>query len=404
MVRFSRMGRLVVVGLLFVLGSAHGRDITLVGKSGDGKLPFSLASVKVDATAESRKMVQILRQDLVRSGWFVETGEGAAIQISGKVSGGGALAMDVAARHTVNGKRYPSRTFTGKPDQAALVAHRSADALVSAITGHPGIAATRIVMVGNRGQGKDLYICHPDGSDMMQITQDRKPCLSPSWSPTADAVIYTSLLTGYSDVLRVDLGTAKRSVLVNYPGMNVGAEYAPDGRSLALTLSRDGNPELYVKDLKSGGLTRLTTTRLAAEASPSWSPDGKQIVYVSDKSRQPQLYTVARTGGRSSVLTVRRGESVSPDWGGAGIVYATKMEGRYGLCVIDPRTRREVWRYSEAGVDLENPSWAPDGRHIACVRTYRYRSQVYLLDTGGDAPLRLTDVQGDWHSPAWSSR
>jgi TolB protein len=404
MVASGWSSRLVVGLLLLVQGSLHAADMMVIGRGGDGKLPFSVAPVKLDGSAEARQMLQVLRQDLVRSGWFTEVGEGAAIQVGGSATGGGEVQLTLAAQHTVTGKRYPSRAFTGKRENLARVAHRSADALVEAITGKPGIASTRIVMVGNRGQGKDLYVCHPDGSDMMQITRDGKPCIAPAWSPSGDAIIYTSLLTKYADVLRIDLATAKRSVLVNYPGMNAGAVYSPDGDSLAVTLSKDGNPELYAQAVGSGTLTRLTTTRLAAEASPSWSPDGRRLVYVSDKSRRPQLYTVGRGGGRSQVLTLRGGENVSPDWGESGVVYATKAEGRYAICVIDPKTRRELWRYAEPGVDLENPCWAPDGRHIACVRTYRYHSQVYLLDTEGDAPIRLTDVQGDWYSPAWSGR
>jgi TolB protein len=397
--------RFVLMMLLAgVTGSGICQDVLVVGKGNDGKYTFSVAGLKTDGSAEARTMVGILRQDLVRSGWFTEVAQGGLIEVSGRAQGGATVQVSVEARQMATGKHYPTRTFTGKSDNSVLVAHRSADALVEAITGRPGIAASRIVMVGRRGTGKDLYVCHPDGSGMMQITRDAKPCIAPAWSPDGEAIVYTSLVTSYADILHIDLRSAKRSVLVDYPGMNAGAVYSPDGGALALTLSKDGNPELYVKDLRRGALTRLTTTRLAAEASPSWSPDGKEIVYVSDKSRRPQLYTVSASGGRSQVLTLRGAENVSPDWGPGGIVFATKSEGVYGICVIDPRTRREVWRYMEPGVDLENPSWAPDGRHIACVRTSRYRSQVYLLDTGGDAPLRLTSVDGDWYSPAWSPR
>jgi TolB protein len=401
---YFMISRVIFAMVLICVGVVHAQDVVVVGKGSEGKLSFSVVSLQQDGSSEARAMVDMVRQDLVRSGWFSEVSSGAAIEIAGKASGGASLSLQVDAHHTATGRRYPLRSYTGKKENAALVAHRAADYLIEAITGKPGMAASRIVMVGARENGKDLYVCHPDGSGMMQITRDGKPCIAPSWSPDGNSIIYTSLFTQYADVLRIDLRSAKRTVLVNYPGMNAGAVYSTDGQSLALTLSKDGNPELYVRTLRNGALMRLTTTRLAAEASPSWSPDGRQIVYVSDKSRSPQLYTIPSQGGVSRILTLRGSENVSPDWGRSGIVFATKIQGRYGICVIDPETRREIWRYSEPGIDLENPCWAPDGRHIACVRTQRYHSQVYLLDTGGDAPLPLTTMQGEWYSPAWSAQ
>lgn len=69
--------------------------------------------------------------------------------------------------------------------------------------------------------------------------------------------------------------------------------------------------------------------------------------------------------------------------------------------VHDPVSSRES-ALTPADADYEDPSWAPDGRHIVCTRTVHYRSELYLLDTLGDAPLRLATSQGDLHSPAWS--
>ena len=54
------------------------------------------------------------------------------------------------------------------------------------------------------------------------------------------------------------------------------------------------------------------------------------------------------------------------------------------------------------GADYEDPSWAPDGRHVACTRTVNHKAQVYILDTKGDEPIALTNYRGDWYSPSWS--
>ena len=56
------------------------------------------------------------------------------------------------------------------------------------------------------------------------------------------------------------------------------------------------------------------------------------------------------------------------------------------------------------GADYQEPSWAPDARHIVCARSVNYHSELYVLDTLGDPEVRLTTLQGDWYAPAWSPR
>ena len=169
-------------------------------------------------------------------------------------------------------------------------------------------------------------------------------------------------------------------------------------------LSKDGNPELYVMDLESRRVTRLTRTRFAAEASPSWSPDGKQIVYVSDRSGSPHLYVTSARGGEHRRLTFHGSESVGPDWGPGGeIVYCSRRDRRYQIRIIDPATREDVAVQHGSG-DHEDPSWAPDGRHIVCTRTVQYVPALYVLDALGDPPVRLITLSGDWYSSAWSSK
>jgi TolB protein len=85
------------------------------------------------------------------------------------------------------------------------------------------------------------------------------------------------------------------------------------------------------------------------------------------------------------------------------IAFSSRRFGHYQICVWDPAKRKEA-QITTDGADYESPSWAPDGRHIACARTVGYNSDVYILDTLGDAPVRLTRYQGEWYAPNWSRR
>ena len=209
---------------------------------------------------------------------------------------------------------------------------------------------------------------------------------------------------GETDIYMIELATGARKRVSNFPGLNTGGVISPNGSEMAMVLSKDGNPELFVKNLNTGALTKLTNTKRAAEASPSWSPDGNNIVYVSDQSGTPQLYILSKNGGAPRRLTSRGNQNVAPDWGPNGkIAFCSLMGGHYQICVIDPTTLA-IQQLVIDGADYEDPCWAPDGRHIACSKAVAYRSKIVLLDTLGDAPIALTEYPGDWYSPAWSPK
>jgi TolB protein len=376
----------------------------LVVKRGAEKTGIDLAGVRVPATDDGRMFRAVLAADLERSGWFVPAARGAALVVQGAARGaGGAFAIDCEVRHRGTNRSYLRRRLTAP--NARRLAHVVADAIVLAVKGVQGIAATRIAMVGAHGVGKDLYLCDADGANLVKVTAQGAVCLSPNWWPDAQSLVYTSFHQGFPDVYRVELAARRRTKLAGFPGLNAGADISSDGSTMALALSRDGNPEIYTMSLRSRRLSRLTRWTRSSEASPSWAPDDNRLVFVSDRSGRPQLYVCSRRGGRPERISFGGRECVAPDWGPDGrIVYSRRRAGeRYQLCIYEPGTRDTV-QLTSGGADYEDPSWAPDGRHIVCVRTVNYKADLYILDTMGDAPIRLTEWPGDWYSPAWSQR
>lgn len=399
------MKQTILAGLL-VLSAAQSDGVDIpIRKRGAEKSSLDLAGLRAvgDGAAEFRAT---LEHDLVRSGWFTVTREGGAIAVAGTcVAQGAGLRATIAARVVATGRSNLSRRFPARDNPRAL-AHEVADALVQAIAGVPGIASTRIAMVRSLAGRKDVFICDSDGGAVTQVTRAGAVCLFPSWGNDRNTLVYTSYHRGFPDVYRIDLRRNQRTRLSSFPGLNAGADLSPDEQQMALTLSKDGNPDLYILTLGNRRLTRLTRTPAAAEASPSWSPDGSRIVYVSDKSGSPQLYIIDRFGRGERQLTSRGAatENVAPDWGpGDRIAYSSRRGGRYQVCVIEPDGGK-TWQLTTEYLNHEEPSWAPDGRHIACTRTVGFRSNVYILDTLGDKPQVLTALEGNWYSPDWSRK
>lgn len=393
---------LAVVGMGWGMRPAPAQVV--VTKGAGQKTGLDMSAFRASPAPAAALFRKTLQDDLARSGWFAITAAGRGeIVLNGECEeSGGSLNAAVRVLHATTGQSYLGKNYPASAGEARRLAHRAADDIIQAVTGRRGMASGRLVIVGNRTKAKELYLCDADGANPVQLTQDRSISLAPRWSPDARTIVYTSYLKRFPDVYSIDVASGSRRIVANFPGLNTGGAISPAGREMALVLSRQGNPEIYVKNMAGGQVTRLTTTPQAGEASPAWSPDGNRIVYVSDQAGTPQLYVISRSGGRPQRLTSRGLENVAPDWGANGwIVFASKLGGRYQICVIHPDTQ-EIRQLTADGADYEDPSWAPDGRHIACARTAGYRSSIYLVDTMGDPPLPLLDTSGDWFSPSWA--
>ncbi len=389
---------------LVLAGASRGADVRIV-KEGAGKEGVTLAGAR-PVGEMGQLFLATLQNDLTRSGWFrVEPSATAGIQVTGSVAGDQAAVRTALEVAWPKGRFAWSEQATGKAE-ARRLAHRLSDEMVRRILGQKGMAATRIVFIG-KGDGSDLYCCDADGQSIMRITSDRVTCIGPKWDPTGQSVFYTSYLRGAPYIYRVPAAGGTRQKLANFNGLNTGGTVSPDGRLMALILSLPGNPELFIVNLASGALTRLTRTPQASEASPSWSPDGQSLVYVSDAAGGPQLYAIRADNKQPRRLTYRGSENVAPDWGSDGrIVYCTR-QGSYQVAILDPASGEG--RTVTSGPDHEDPSWAPDNRHIVCSRGSSGRRELVILDvpaldTPGDPPVRLFATVGDWTAPDWSRR
>lgn len=396
-----------ILFLLFVLGvQMRGfaqREIVISG-GGQGESVVDYTRFAADAGA-GRVFYDSLRRNLDLTGQFRQGAPSAAeFFVTGDARAGGAqMTVTVEVVDRARQRRFGKR-YQGGADQARMLGRQVADEILKAVKRTEGFATSRIAMVGTRpgSAAKELFLMYPDGEDVVQLTRFGRLVLGPRWAPDGQSILYTTYHRGFPDVVRQHLQTGRLDRISSFSGMNTGGAMSPDGRLVALILSRDGKPELYVRDVVSGRLTRLTNTVATGKSSPSWSPDGNQIVFVSGHEGRPHLYVVGRNGGSPRRITTGGAENLSPHWGKNGLIVFTRRMGRvYQTAVLNPASG-DLRLVSPDDANYEEPSWAPNGRHVAVTRTQGGQSAIYLLDTGGSAPIPLLRDRGSWSMPAWS--
>ena len=228
----------------------------------------------------------------------------------------------------------------------------------------------RTVWLSNTTRSPHLYVVSPSGRGrrLVAIAADQ-----PAWSPRRSRIAFAG--TGYGGrqagiwVMNAN-GTCKRR-LTGRAG-DGEPTWSPDGRRIAYR----SNGDLWVVSASGGAPRRLFGGNETNEGSPDWSPDGGWIAYQSNRGGESQIWLLnLKTRG---VRRLTRGApSHNSDWspGGRWIAYATR--GR--IAVV--RVERPVPRLLPTGYPRSaySPAWSPDGSRIAFERG----GQVLTIGAGG---------------------
>jgi len=399
------MARAIAVSVLLCGGAFRANAQVEVIK---GKHSFGVSGFTGDA-AIAGQVTDVLKNDLRLSGYFSLAPISSAEYVqSGSVRGDhNGIVVECIVMQQATKKVALSKAYQGSAQDLRRVVHKLSDDIVQTLSGQRGIAQTKVAFVWTHNDAKELAVMDYDGYNVHQLTYDRSISVRPRWSPDGRKIVYTSYKNVFPDVLEVDLYTGQRRRLASYPGLNTGAVFSPDGLSIALTLSKDGNPELYTMNVQGGDLRRLTHTR-AGESSPTWSPDGQAIAYVSDESGVPQIWQISKDGGAASRLTVSPSYNTEPDWSRPPansdmkpmLAVTSRVGGKFQIGVYE-KGSGVVSPVAADGTDNEDPSWAPDGRHLVFTKTQHWRAQLYLLDVVTGEQVQLPAVEGGASEPAW---
>ena len=181
-----------------------------------------------------------------------------------------------------------SQVVTGTSARNALL--RAADIAVEQTNGMglKGFFAARLTFVGERTGHQEIYTSDLFFGEVKQITRDNSNALMPRWAPDGARIIYTSFFrSGFPDIFLIDLASGRRDTFVSLKGTNQGARFSPNGQQVAMVLSGEGTPEIYLSNAQGKQISRKTRSD-AVKSSPVFSPDGSRLVFASEPG--PQLY------------------------------------------------------------------------------------------------------------------
>lgn len=297
-----------------------------------------------------------------------------------------------------------SETVTGATPRQTLL--RAADVAVAKTNGLGlrGYFTGRLAFTSKRSGKSEVYVSDLFMGEAKQLTRDGAHVLTPRWTPDGSRVVYTSYFrSGAPDVFLSNVSTGARETLISFRGTNSGAHFSPNGQQLALVMTGEGSPEIYVTNAQGRQPSRKTRSD-AVKSSPCWSPDGSQIVFAMEPG--PQLYVMSAAGGAPRRLSVGVSTyAAEPDWSRTDrnkIACTVRIGRQYQIAVFDLSTGTGKV-VSKASFDGVEPSWLADGRHLVYTARDRSSSFLCILDTETGNSTRLGGVDsGAMQASVWT--
>lgn len=306
--------------------------------------------------------------------------------------------------------------------------HKTANGIYRAITGDESVFNTKIVFISDRtSRGsdvrKEVYIMDFDGERKRRITFNNSLIISPALSPDNKKLLFSSIEAKWErskdgsprkvqnlNLYLYDLKTREQKVVSSVDGINSGAIFSADGKNIYLTLSHQKNADIFKLNLRTGAKSRITGHFLD-DVDPHINNDGSLMTFLSGRSGKAMIYTMDPSGKEKDVKRIsyvgrfNASPRFSPD--GKEIVFSSWVDDRFDIYKIDSDGNNLVRLTKDFGSN-EEPWFSPDGQFIVftsqrVISSKKAVQDVYIMNRDGEIIKKLTENYGKIFTPRWSN-
>lgn len=308
-------------------------------------------------------------------------------------------------------------------DQAAV--HNTHDAIIQFLFKEPGIASSHILYVKTmpkysalQNSISEIWEMDYDGKNPRKIIANNSLNLNPVYFPNSvddkdKKFLFVSYIQGQPKIFTSSIQGQELQSLTSLRGNQILPNISRQSDKVAFICDATGRPDLFLQHLHSTGQSvgkpiQIFSKPHSVNASPSFSPDGNKLAFVSDMDWTPRIYLLDLRKENSidnlACITKKNRENTAPSWSpdGKKIAYSAKTNGIRQIWIYDLNTQEEN-QITTGPHHKENPFFAPNSLHIVYNTTGR-ESHVYMVDINRKKTMQITYGPEISHYPAWEPK
>lgn len=241
------------------------------------------------------------------------------------------------------------------------------------------------------GELENLYIVDGFGNILRQLTSTSGSKDSVVYSKTADAFAFVCLGQDL-DICMVPASGGDSVTMFSSYAREASPLWSLDGKKLLFVSNHSGVPDVWSVDADGQNAVNLTQTG-QPHGEPSWSPDGKKILFTSQRDFNWEVYVMDADGKNPVNLTIHPARDIGPQW---------SPDGAYIAFRSDRTGDDDIYVMKADGTDLVNVtntpaaseavfSWSPDGSKIIYVSSVSGNMEIYEVKRDGSGTVNLTN-------------
>ena len=312
---------------------------------------------------------EVIDEDIILYDKYSENGIDALLQCNQSITEDNELQFNFKLWDVLDEREVLSKNIIYKNNEsqiANIISDEIFKKIIGEKKGHFNSKITYISESGTiRKRKKRVSLINFDGTGLKYVTNGKNLALTPKFANDPNKLTVLLYRDNTPSVFKLNIKENSLQKLSNFNGTTMSADTHPNNSNLVIfsAIDKNGNSDIYSLDYTTGIRKRLTFAK-SIETTASFSPSGKNIIFISDRSGRQEIYQMDINGENVQKISNGKGDYSKPVFSpdGSLIAFTKIIKGKFTIGIMTNQGYNE--RILTSGYVVEGVSWSPNSRYL----------------------------------------